>query len=116
MMEQNNSTSILKRNVMTRVRTVHIARRVFSTTTFSVGVFILAMWGIGREVWVGRVLQNEPSFMNVSAFVHFYLSAFLDTRFIVQALSIVALGALVWLGYSAVKNLQSTSGARQFAM
>ncbi len=112
MTEQNNTTSFnansaLKKRVMLRVRTVHVTRRIFSNTTLSAVVFVLALWGIGREVWVARVFQNAPSLTNIDAAAHFFLYAFLDTRLIVQALSIVALGALVWLGYQAMHSLQN---------
>jgi hypothetical protein len=108
--------SIIKAKVMTRVRTVHVLRNVFSTPVLSAAVFVLAAWGIGREVWVARVLQNEPpvTFADAYAVIHFYAYAFLDTRFIVQALSIVAIGALVWLGYSMVKNLQQPTSVLRF--
>ena len=110
-MEQNNQTTLsansaLKKSVMLRVRTVHATRRIFSNTTLSVAVFVLALWGIGREVWVARVFHNAPSLTNVVAAAHFFLYAFLDTRHIVQVLTIVALGALVWLGYQLARSMR----------
>ncbi len=95
--------------VMRRVHTIHMLQPIFTSTTLSIGVFVVALWGIGREVWVARVFQNEPSITNLAnlgALAHFYLSAFLDTRFIVQALSILALGALVWFVYTSVRSLK----------
>jgi len=94
--------------VMRRVRTIHLLQSLFSPTTFSVAVFVAALWGIGREVWVARVLQDEPSanIGDIGAVAHFYLLAFLDTRLIVQALSIVALGALLYLLYSSSRSIR----------
>ena len=111
MTEQNNHTtfntnSALKKSVMLRVRTVHATRRIFSNTTLSAIVFVLALWGIGREVWVARVFQNAPSLTNIAAATRFFLYAFLDTRFIVQTLTIFAVGALVWLAYQAMHSLR----------
>jgi hypothetical protein len=113
MMEQNNTTnfntnSTLKRNVMLRVRTVHAMRRVCSNATLSGVIFVLALWGIGREVWVARVFQNAPSLTNIAAAMRFFLYAFLDTRLIVQVLTIVALGAFVWFAYQAARLVRDT--------
>lgn len=101
--------SEIKAIVMRRVHTIHLLQMLLSTTAFSIGVFVVALWGIGREVWVNRVLQNMPSLSNFSAVYRFYFSAFMDTRFIVQALSIVALGAFVWFIWNALSMLQQAS-------
>ena len=106
-MEQNNSQ--LKMIVMGRVRVVHALQLLLSTTVFSVAVFLVALWGIGREVWVNRVLQNMPSITNVSAVAHFYLAAFMDTRVIVQILAIVTVAAFAWFLYNALSMLQQAS-------
>jgi hypothetical protein len=107
-----NPSSRVKAAVMRRVRTVHAMQQFFTTTTLSVAVFVLALWGIGREVWVARVFQNMPSLTNLSAVANFYLAAFLDTRFIVQVLSVVTLGAFVWLTYNVFRLLR---GVTRFA-
>ena len=94
---------------MTRVYSIHTLQMLFSTTVFSVAIFLVALWGIGREVWVSRVLQNMPSLTNVSAVAHFYLAAFMGTRFIVQVLAVVTVGAFIWFVRSAVVMLQQAS-------
>jgi hypothetical protein len=88
---------------MRRVRAVHLMRELFTPTTASVAVFVLALWGIGREVWVAKVFQNMPSITNVSAVAQFYLAAFMDTRFIVQILTVITLGAFIWLAYNIIR-------------
>ena len=82
---------------------------LMSTTVFSVAVFVVALWGIGREVWVGRVFQNMPSLTDFTAVMHFYLAAFMDTRFVVQVLTLLTVGAFVWFVYSAIVTLQQAS-------
>jgi len=82
---------------MRRVHTIHFLQSPVTTLALTATIFGLSTWGIGREVWVARVFQNMPSLGDWNAVLRFALSAFLDTRFIVQALSIIALGALVWL-------------------
>ena len=106
MMELNNIKTI----VMGRVRAIHVLQMFLTTTALSVVAFAVSLWGVGREVWVSRVLQNEPaisfthlSLTNISAFVHFYISAFLDTRFVVQVLVVLSVMAFAWFAYSAIR-------------
>ena len=94
---------------MSRVHTIHALQLVLSTTVASVVLFVVALWSIGREVWVSRVLQNMPSLSDTSAVLHFYLAAFMDTRFIVQVLAVLTIGAFVWFLYNAVAMLQQAS-------
>jgi hypothetical protein len=49
-----------------------------------------------------------PSLSDWDAVLRFLLSAFLDTRFIVQVLSIVALGALIWLAVNLAQVLSES--------
>ncbi len=111
MTEQNNSItysrSLVASVVMTRVHTIRILRTILNTTTLSIALFVVSLWGIGREVWVARVLKDEPALSpsNTIAFAHFYLSAFLETRFIVQALVLLTIAAFVWLVYNALTTL-----------
>ena len=78
---------------MSRVRAIHFMQSPVTTIASAGVLFILAMWGIGREVWVARVLRNMPPPMDVAAFLRFYFSAFIDTRFIVQVLLVLAIMA-----------------------
>ena len=113
MTDQNNlqintvSNSRLKAVVMTRVHAIRVLQMLLTTTTLSIAAFVLSLWGIGREVWVARVLQDEPTITlahftlgNVFNLVQFYLSAFVDTRFVVQVLTLAALVAFLWSIYS----------------
>lgn len=112
-MEDTYTNNKIKSVVMRRVRTVHIVRSPLTTSILSVLVFAVALWGIGREVWVARVFQNEPTFTNMNAVMRFYLAAFLDTRFIVQVLAVVAIASLIWLTYNLMRALQQ--GSMRFA-
>ncbi len=95
-------------NVMRRVHTIHFLQSPVTTLALTAIVFALALWGIGREVWVARVFHNMPSPSDFDAVLRFTLSAFIDTRFIVQALSIIALGALIWLAANTTRLLSQT--------
>jgi hypothetical protein len=106
------NTSRVRAIVMRRVHTIHFLQSPVTTVVFAGILFILTAWGIGREVWVAHVLHNMPSLTDWDAVLRFYLAAFMDTRFIVQALSIVALGAFVWL---VVNIIRLASQSIQFA-
>ena len=58
-------------------------------------IFILALWGIGREVWVANVLQNSPG--NLFDLAHFYIAAFTHTSFIVQVLMLLTFISLLYV-------------------
>jgi hypothetical protein len=92
-----NGDSRVHAIVMQRVQTIHFLQSPVTTIVFTAILFILASWGIGREVWVAHVIQNMPSLSDFDAVLRFYVAAFLNTRFIVRALSIIAMGALIWL-------------------
>ena len=106
MTELNNIKTI----VMGRVRAIHVLQMFLTTTALSVVAFVVSLWGVGREVWVSRVLQNEPSvslahfsISNLYALVNFYATAFVDTRLVVQVLVVVSAMALAWFAYSAIR-------------
>ncbi len=95
-MTPNSSVS---RTVMRRVRILYGIRA--ATPVFAASfLFVLALWGIGREVWVAKVFENMSSYADVTGMLSFLASAFLNTDIVVQALSILALGALIWLARS----------------
>ena len=88
-------TSYIEKTVMKRVRRMRVLRMLFSNAALAAVVCVAALWGIGREVWVARVLQNAPA--DISELPRFYVAAFSHTRLIVQALSLAALAALILL-------------------
>ena len=103
------TNSIIKSVVMSRVRSIRALQMLLSTITASVVVLVVSLWGIGRDVWVSRVIQDMPSLTNVGAVSRFYLVAFMDTRFVVQALSLITVAAFVWFVYNAIATLQQAS-------
>jgi hypothetical protein len=89
------STSI-SNTVMRRVRVIHAMRPLLSGSALASVLFLLAVWGIGREVWVAHVLQNFMEVERSGNILSFLVSAFVNTRFIVQVLTIIAGGAFVY--------------------
>lgn len=84
----------IEKKVMRRVFLIRILRPIISGGTLSALVLTLALWDIGREVWVAKVFANGPQ----DFFGHLtYLGyAFNHTRLIVQALVLVSFAALIY--------------------
>lgn len=90
-----NSETTIERIVMRRVNAVHTLRPLFTNAMLAFIVFVLALYGVGREVWVSKVFQNAPH-TDVLAALRFFIAAFIDTRTIVQVLILAALLGFVW--------------------
>ncbi len=98
-----NDQSPIERVVMRRVRRIRALRPIVSSGALAALVFTGALWGIGREVWVARVLENAPH--NVDMLPQFYLAAFDHTRLIVQALTLLTLASLIYLARETARGL-----------
>lgn len=90
---------------MRRVRTIHAVRPLISTTAFSAFLLFGALWGIGTQVWVAQVYANMPAVGDIPALATFVLAAFAHTEFLVQALTVLALAAAVWVVRDGVRSL-----------
>ena len=101
--------SSIEQTVMRRVTRIHLLRPIISAGALATVIFIIALWGIGREVWVARVLENMPHSPSAYAFSQFWLSAFTHTRSIVQVLSLFALASLVYAVQRFVRSLSALS-------
>lgn len=105
----NDAQSNIERIVMQRVYLIRALRFAISSGALSVVVSLLALWGIGREVWVGRVLQNAPS--NPFDSIRFYLTAFVHTNLLVQVLILLALATLLYVVREVARALSFISAA-----
>ena len=90
-----SNRSNIERVVMRRVQVIRALRPILSFDALVALVLVIALWGIGREVWVARVLENAPR--DAAALPQFYLAAFEHTRLVVQALALLTLASLVYL-------------------
>ncbi len=104
----NKTNSIIKKKVMKRIYIIYVLRPLVSTGTISAFVLMTALWGIGKEVWVAHVFSNMPQLTNITAFTQFWTYAFLHTHFVVQALTIMAVIAIVYFASSVSKLITST--------
>ena len=93
------TTSNIQTIVMRRVHTIHMARMVFSPVPLSLALFALSLALFGREVWVAHVLQNLSFVHSPESLLTFFVSAFVNTRFVVQVVTILMAGAVVWFVY-----------------
>jgi hypothetical protein len=104
--------STIHTNVMRRVHTIHAVRPFLSGTALASALLLLAIWGIGREVWVAHVVQNLEEVARSGSVLNFLVAAFMNTRFIVQVLTLVAASALV---YTFAEFIRALTPARRYA-
>lgn len=101
------TTSSLQQNVMRRIRIIRTLRLAFSPLPTSVALFGISLAVFGREVWVAHVLQNLAFVHSPESFLAFVVSAFLNTRFVVQMVTILMGGAVLWFAYG-IQRLLTT--------
>lgn len=89
-----NKTDI-ERVVMRRVRVIRILALIISTATLAILTTIAGLWGIGKEVWVAQVLQNDPD--DIFELPWFYLGAFWHTSIVVQILIVLTFISFIFL-------------------
>jgi hypothetical protein len=82
---------------MRRVRIIRTLRLLTNNVVLAIVLGVLALYGIGREVWVARVLENAPHTANLFAFARFYLVALENTRFLVQVLVCITLASSLYV-------------------
>ncbi len=100
------ANSSISDTVLRRVRRIHLVRQIAPLGSVF-GIFIVALWGIGREVWVAKVLANMPPIGDISIFAQFVVQTFLHTELLVQVLIIVVVATTLWLTVLIGKNLRT---------
>jgi len=103
--ERMNDQSNIERIVMRRVRLMRLLGLIISTVVFALLTLVLALYGIGREVWVARVFQNAPA--NIADLPRFYLSAFNHARLVVQILAVLTFISCLYLARATARALVS---------
>ncbi len=90
---------------MRRIRIIRMLRPLFSLTAAATLGLVAALLGIGRLVWVARVLNNAPH--DITRVPGFYYVAFMHARPTVQLLTLlcaVSAFVLVHTSYRAVET------------
>ncbi len=103
------TASTISHTVMKRVHRIHTLRLIFSPLPTSVGLFAVSLSIFGREVWVAHVIQNLSGLHTPESLLTFCVSAFLNTRFVVQVVTVLMLGAGIWFAYGIKQLLSDTS-------
>ncbi len=105
-----DNQSSIERAVMRRIHIIRILGLVISTATLAIITLVLALWGIGKEVWVERVFQNAPKdFVNIP---NFLVSAFGNTRLVVQILAILTFTSFIYLARATARAISSVFRTR----
>ena len=101
-----NEQSAIEKMVMRRVRRIALLRILISGGVFAITLALLALYGLGREVWVAMVFNNGPQ----SPMAHglYLLYAFEHTRFVVQALVLVCAASAIYLARETARFISST--------
>jgi hypothetical protein len=103
--------STIKQNVLLRVHTIRTLRPLVSDAAAGVVLFLVALYGIGHEVWVAKVVANMPPLFDVAAVTQFFLAAFMQTEFIVQTLTVLAVVAAILVIRRAVLSINLASAS-----
>jgi hypothetical protein len=101
------NNSAIKQTVLRRARFIRAVRPLLSGTVLGSVAIVLALYAIGREVWVAHVLENIPAQAGVLAVARFFEVAFLNTSFAVQALSLVLVFGMLWVARDTARNIHS---------
>ncbi|MCX6786824.1 MAG: hypothetical protein NTU85_03385 [Candidatus Kaiserbacteria bacterium] len=101
----NFEQSNIEKNVMRRVHLLRILGLIISTGMLAALTFVVALWGVGKEVWVERVFSNGPQ--DFIGHLNYLLYAFGHTRLIVQVLSLLSVASFVFLIRECVRTFSS---------
>lgn len=94
--------SKIEQQVMAGVGSIYIARQLVSATALKLYVCVLALYGIGRLVWVSRVFENWAN-VGLQGTVSFVTQAVLHTHLPVQIALVVLFVAGLGLLYDLVR-------------
>jgi len=105
-MNNTMNESPIEQIVMGRVRRIAVLRMIISGAVFAITLVLLALYGLGREVWVARIFENGPQdFLGHALYL---LYAFEHTRFVVQALALVCIASFLYLAREVAKGISTS--------
>jgi len=94
----------LKKKIMRRVYFTYFLRKVFNPFAIKIYTIVSFAGFIASQVSLVNVVANMPSMTNIDALYRFSTSAFLNTEFVVQLLSVGALVTIFLLLKDIVKT------------
>jgi hypothetical protein len=95
----------IKQNVMASVALIYAARVLFGATALKLYVLLFAVWGIGKLVWVSKIVENLSTVekSGLASVGNFVLAALEHASTSVQLVLLVALVAAFSLVFDAVR-------------
>lgn len=99
-----NINTQLKKKIMRRVYLAYFLRKAFNPLTMKAYLIVSFAGFIASQVSLANVVANMPSVTNISALYLFSTSAFLNTEFAIQLLSVGVLIAIFLLLKDIVKT------------
>ena len=102
-MTNDHAESRIEALVMRRAYRVRMLRPLVGAAPAAV-VALASLWGIGREVWVARVIENMPE--HAASLPGFFASAFLHTDFLVQVLALTTMACAAILIDGIMRSLR----------
>jgi hypothetical protein len=103
--------SKIEQQVMASVGVIYTARMLTNATALKVYALVLSVWGIGRLVWVSKVLSNfwAVEKNGIGSVSNYLLYAVEHTHLTVQLALLVAAVAFVGLVVDAARSLSTPS-------
>ncbi|MEK7068378.1 MAG: hypothetical protein AAB964_01030 [Patescibacteria group bacterium] len=95
---------------MASVGAIYVARQLVSATALKLYVIVMALWALGRLVWVERVFENLSG-VGVGGTFNFIAAAVFNAEVAVQATFALLIVAGLWL----IRDLTRTSLPGRFA-
>ena len=88
---------VLKESIMSRVRFIYRMKSVATPLVAKFAVFASLVAIAGFSVSLPNVLRNMPSLLDIGNFAHFFVAAFINTKFVVQAMSLGTCAVLFFM-------------------
>jgi|GEM_PF-4981892 len=105
-MEINNDTqdvfsmedkSRMRREIMLRVRFLHVLKRALRPLAIELALCAVVLYGVGKYVFVAKVIENAPDLSRVYDVSTFFFRAFFNTEAVVQLLVLGAIMATAFV-------------------
>ena len=103
----------IEKNVMRRIYIIRVLKPIISSAALAAVICILALWGIGREVWVARVFSNGPQ--DFTGHASYLLYAFDHTRLVVQSLVLLTFASLLYLARETARLFSTAITQRTYS-
>lgn len=102
----NTQDTQLSRDVLLRVRSVYMMRRVWNIETAKGGVLLFCCLVAYYMVSIPNVIVNMSQISGITEEAAYLFAAFLHTEFLVQGTLVVALASGGWIAFSVARNLK----------